>query len=430
VWALLLGVAIAYDSWAWALVAAVAIVLTHIATPTESAPRYGLDHEFAVDAPEFLATMAGATGESFTGGNRLTILNNGDEFFPAMLDEIQRAERSVTIEAYIYWAGEIGVTFARALAAKRRSGVVVKILLDAVGASAIGEDILKILEAGGCQVAWYNPVRWYSLGRLNHRTHRKSLIVDGCVGFTGGAGIADQWCGHAQDPEHWRDIQVRLEGPAVAALQTGFAQNWLQTTGELVTGPVYYPERSPAGSLDVQTLLSSPEAGASTVRIMYYLSIVCARKSILIANPYFVPDDIALLALRAAQRRGVDVQIMVAGRHNDNWWARYNSIRLYGPLLKAGVVILEYDKTMLHQKTMIVDGVWATVGTTNFDNRSFALNDESNVCIYNRSVAKEFERIFRADAEACHRIELAAWRRRGAWSKAQELIASFLQDQA
>ncbi len=241
-------------------------------------------------------------------------------------------ELSITIEAYIYWAGEIGQRFAEALAAKGREGVKVKILLDAVGSSTIGTDILKTLESGHCQLAWYNPLRWYSLGRYNHRTHRKSLIIDGRIAFTGGAGIADHWKGNAEDPGHWRDMQIRLEGPAVTPLQTGFAQNWLQTTGELISGPLYYPPHStPAGPLAVQTIMSSPEIGASTVRTMYYLSIICARKSIYIANPYFVPDEAAIDALVDARNRGVDVRIMVSGIRNDNWLARQNSVRLFGP---------------------------------------------------------------------------------------------------
>ena len=208
-----------------------------------------------------------------------------------MLEAIERAELSITIEAYIYWAGEIGLVFAQALAAKAKSGVKVKILLDAVGSASIGDEILKTLESGPCQVAWYNPIRSYTFGRFNHRTHRKSLIIDGRIAFTGGAGIADHWRGNAEDPAHWRDMQVRLEGPAVTPLQTGFAENWLQTTGELISGPLYYPPHAePAGPYAAQTIMSSPEIGASTVRTMYYLSIICARKSLYIANPYFVPD--------------------------------------------------------------------------------------------------------------------------------------------
>ena len=225
-----------------------------------------------------------------------------------------------------------------------------KILLDAIGSNSIGSDILKILESGGCQVEWYHPVRWYSLNRVNNRTHRKSLIADGRVGFTGGAGIADHWMGNAEDENHWRDIQVRLEGPAVVTLQTGFARNWLETTGEMISGADYFPPPEPAGGLDIQSILSSPETGSSTVRIMYYLSIVCARKSVFIANPYFVPDQTALDILIEAKRRGVNVKVMVTGTRNDSRLARYNSVRLYGHLLANGIEIYEYNRTMLHHK--------------------------------------------------------------------------------
>ena len=429
-WALICITAMVYDKWGWAIGTGLVGVLTYLAGPAETPPRYGLDHEFGVHDPQFLPTMAGATGEPFIAGNRIDLLNNGDEFYPAMLEDIERAESSITIEAYIYWAGSIGLRFAHALAAKASSGIPVKILLDAVGSATVGDEILKILEAGGCQLAWYNPLRWYRLGRVNHRTHRKSVIIDGCIGYTGGAGIADHWQGHAQDPAHWRDMQVRLEGPAVAPLQTGFAQNWLQTTGELLSGLDYYPASSPSGQLAAQTIMSSPENGASTVRIMYCLSIICARKSILIANPYFLPDAAAIESLVDAKRRGVDVQIMVSGIYNDNWWARHNSVRLFGPLLKAGIGILEYNHTMLHHKTMVVDGVWSTIGTTNFDNRSFALNEETNVCVYDRGLARDLEKIFQQDIARCRRVDLATWTHRGMWARIEELIAALLQEQA
>ena len=419
-----------YDEWAWAIATGVMALLSYLLLPEEGPPRYGLDHEFAVADKDFLSTMVGATGEPLLKGNRIDLLNNGDEFYPAMLEEIRGAEESVTIEAYIYWAGSIGLEFAHALADKARSQVKVKILLDAVGSATIGDEILKILESGGCQLAWYNPLRWYRLGRINHRTHRKSIVIDGKVGYTGGAGIADHWRGHAQDPEHWRDIQIRIEGPGATPLQTGFAQNWLQTTGELISGPQYYPATFSAGPLTAQTIMSSPEAGASTVRIMYYLSIICARQSIYIANPYFVPDETATEALVEAQKRGVEVHVMVAGIHNDNWWARHNSVRLYGPLLRAGVRIYEYNHTMLHQKTMVVDGLWSTIGTTNFDNRSFAHNEESNVCVYDQRLAKQLEDIFKRDIPGCRLITLESWNARGIWARLEELVAALLQDQA
>ena len=404
-------------------------LFSYLIAPVESPPRYGLDHEFDVDSPEFLPTIAGATGVSFTYGNRIELLNNGDEFYPAMLREIAGAQMSITIEAYIYWEGEIGRTFAGALAERARAGVRVKILLDAVGSSSIGADILETLATGGCQVAWYNPIKWYSIGRFNNRTHRKSLIIDGRVGFTGGAGIADQWSGHAQDKEHWRDTQIRIQGPAVTPLQTGFAQNWLERTRELVSGALYYPEIEPAGPQMALTIMSTPVTGASTARTMYYLSIVCARRRIWLANPYFVPDAPAIDTLLEAKRRGVDVKIMVSGMNNDNWLSRQNSTRLYGRLLEAGIEIYEYQTTLLHQKTMVVDGVWGTVGTTNFDSRSFAHNEETNVCFHDESLVEQMEATFRDDLKACRRVELDSWRRRGLFARGQEFVAAFLQEQ-
>src|SRR5215213_3989165 len=393
-WAALAVLALLVDRSYTALGLAVVAVLIYIAAPRERAPTYGLEHDFAIDSEEFLNTVVGATGTPFLAGNSLEVYNNGDEFYPAMLEAVERAEVSITIEAYIYWAGHIGGRFAKALAAKARAGLPVKILLDAVGSSTIGDDILKLLTESGCQVEWYRPLRWYSLNRINNRTHRKSLIIDGRVGFTGGAGIADHWMGNAEDERHWRDIQVRVQGPAVFTLQTGFARNWLETTGELVSGPAYYPAPEASGRLDIQSILSSPETGSSTVRIMYYLAIVCARKSVLIANPYFIPDNAAVDILRDARRRGVAVKVMVSGIHNDIKLARLNGRRLYGRLLQAGVEIYEYNRTMLHHKYMVCDGVWTTVGTTNFDNRSFGLNDEHNLCAYDAQLAQQFERIF------------------------------------
>ena len=428
-WALACLGSLVYDEWGWATGTGLMAFFCYLIAPVETPPQYGLDHEFSIDDEEFLPTMAGATGVAFLPGNRLSILNNGDAFYPAMLRAIEEAEFSITIEAYIYWAGEVGIQFAEALAAKARAGVRVKILLDAVGSSTIGEEVLKILEAGPCQLAWYNPFNWRRLNRYNHRTHRKSLIVDGRIAFTGGAGIADHWRGDARHPGEWRDLMIGIEGPAVTPLQTGFAQNWLQTTGELISGPLYYPLPEPAGPLALQTIMSSPEIGASTVRIMYYLSIICARRSILIANPYFVPDAAARDALIEAKTRGVDVRIMVAARYNDNWLAYHNSVRVYGRLLQAGIEILEYNRTMLHLKTMVVDGRWFTIGTTNFDNRSFAHNEENNTCGFDPALASELHDMFERDADGCERVDLQTWKRRGLLRRAAEVFAALGEEQ-
>ncbi|MDO8678678.1 MAG: phospholipase D-like domain-containing protein [Acidobacteriota bacterium] len=433
--------------WSWWLWAAYTVYLINIsewwaafgvglwagvcslATPMESAPQYGLDHGLEVGSQEFIDTMEGAAGVPLLPGNKLELLNNGDSFYPAMLKAVREAERSITIEAYIYWAGEIGMTFAHALAERASKGVKVKVMLDAVGSASIGDDILKILKAGGAHVAWYNPIRWNKLRRINNRTHRKSLIVDGYIGFTGGAGIADQWTGNAQDKKHWRDLQVRVEGPAVRPLQTGFAQNWLECTGELVTGPDFYPHSKAVGRLAVQTIMSSPETGASTARVMYVLAISAARHSIEIANPYFVPDHLSIDLFRDAVKRGVRVRVMVAGTPNDTFMARLNSLRLYGALLEAGVELSEYNRTLLHHKTMVVDGLWATVGTTNFDNRSFSHNEENNVCVCDAQIARELNDMFAKDALLCDRVDLETWRRRPFLGKVAEALASFVQDQ-
>ena len=429
-WAIVGIWAVAVDHTGWAIGGGIMALVSYLIAPSAAPPRFGLDHEFAVDSPAFAGTAAGASGSPFLPGNSVTILNNGDAFYPPMLAAIRGAERSITVEAYIYWAGDIGREFALALAERARVGCRVKILLDAIGSATIGAEILAILEDGGCQIAWYNPIRWYSIGRFNNRTHRKSLIIDGRVAFTGGAGIADHWRGDARTPEEWRDMQIRLEGPAVVPLQSGFAHNWQQTTGELVSGDDFYPIIGVSGPLAVQTLLSSPETGASNVRTMYYLSIVCARASIFIANPYFVPDPVAIETLIEARRRGVDVRIMVSGVRNDNWLARQNSVRLFGRLLEAGIEIQEFNRTMLHHKTMVVDRRWVTIGTANFDNRSFAHNEESNVCFFDREHAEALHRVFLEDLGGCERVNYDAWKRRGAWTRAQEFLASFLQEQA
>ena len=429
-WAILAILAVGDAQWFWAAVFGLMALISHLITPAAEPPRYGLDHKFAVDSSEFASTMSGASGNFFLPGNRLDLLNNGDAFYPAMLDAIKNARCSITVEAYIYWAGSIGLEFAAALAAQASAGRPVKLLLDAIGSSSIGTEILEVLEKGGCQIAWYNPIRWYSIARFNNRTHRKSLIIDGEIAFTGGAGIADHWRGDARNPSEWRDLQVRIEGPAVVPLQTGFAHNWQQTTGELLSGTCYYPLVEPAGGLAIQTLMSSPETGASSVRTVYYLAIACARKSIDIANPYFVPDPVATEMLIDAQKRGVRLRIMVSGIRNDAWLARQNSVRLFGPLLAAGIEIQEFNRTMLHQKTMVVDERWVTVGTANFDNRSFAHNEESNICCLDADLAEQLRQSFEEDLSGCDRLTLERWQARGPWARCQEFVAAFLQEQA
>jgi cardiolipin synthase A/B len=391
--------------------------------------QYALEADFATDSAEFRNTMAGVTGMPLVEGNRVEIYNDGDEFYPAMLEAIESARRSVTMEQFIFWDGRVGRRFAEAFADKAREGIPVKLLVDAIGSSTLGEKILRTLEAGGCQLAWFRPIHWYTLNRANLRTHRKSLIIDGQIAFTGGAGLADHWIGRAENEHEWRDVEVRVEGPAVAAQQSGFAQNWLLFTGEILSGPEFFPMPQMAGDVEVQTILSSPSSGAAAAATMYLIAVQCARNYLYIANPYFVPDARLIGILGQACRRGVNVKLMVAGKHNDTWWARQNSLRLYGRLLVAGVEIYEFEPTMLHQKTMVVDGAWATVGTANFDNRSFALSEETNVCFHDHVLVEQLQSNFLADLKRCEKVELADWRRRGLPQQIKEALASLIEDQ-
>jgi len=413
----------------WSVACACIGFFSYLITPQEHVPVYGLEPSLRVRSHDFLANVIGSCGVDIVKNNKITVMNNGDEFYPAMLSAISNAKKTITMEAFVYWKGQIGMCFAKALAERRRSGVVVKLLLDAVGSASIGKEILTILKDSGCDVVWYNPLRFRTIGRFNNRTHRKSLMIDGRLAFTGGAGIADHWTGHAQDPQHWRDIQISVEGPGAFGLQTGFVQNWLATTGELITGEGFFPCPEVVGPTSIQTILSTPEAGSSAVRIMYYLSIVSARETIHIANPYFIPDNSAIEILVEARQRGVNVKIMVAGIHNDMRVSRYSSIHLYGKLLEAGVEIYEYNRTMMHQKTMVVDGIWSTVGTTNFDNRSFALNEESNICIYDQRLAEYLDAIFAEDLKSCQRVTLDCWRNRGWKSRLLGAVCVFLKEQ-
>jgi cardiolipin synthase len=431
-WWLWLGFALllyAENYWLAALIpGAVSFILYHVSTESHPA-AYPLEPGLEIDSPAFRTAMSGTTGMPFVPGNRVVIYNNGDEFFPAMLEAVESAKRSVTMEQYIYWDGAVGRRFAEAFAQKARQGVPVKLLLDAIGSSTLGREIFRILEAGGCQLAWYRPIHWYTLSRGVRRDHRKSIIVDGRLAFTGGAGLADHWLGTAANEKEWRDIQISVEGPAAQSLQTGFAQNWLAATGEIVTGPAFFPDDPEKGEVEVQTILSSPVSGAGAVGTMYLIALQSAKRFIYIANPYFIPDSRLIELFAHISRRGITVKLMLAGEHNDTWWARQNSVRKYGQLLEAGVEIYEFQPTMLHQKTMVVDGLWATVGTANFDNRSFALNEESNVCFHDPALVDQLCAAFLADLTRCRAIRLSDWKRRGIWQKAKEQWASLVEDQ-
>jgi len=391
--------------------------------------RYHMKHQFGVRDLAFLQTMHALTGSPMSEGNLVTILKNGVEIFPSMLAAIRDAKRTINLEFYIYWDGEIGRKFAEALAEKARAGVAVKVILDAVGSAQMSQSLINFMARNGIDLEWYHPLRWYTLSTLNHRTHRKLLVVDGRIGFSGGVGIADDWLGDADAKNHWRDTVARVEGPVVTQMQSAFMDNWVKSRGELLTGLDYFPALAPAGPHLTQVLKSSPSEGSSTVKLLYIISIVSAVKSIYISNAYFVPDADTTRALEGAVRRGVDVRVIVPGEFTDVPIVRQASRWHYELLLRRGIRIFEYQPTMMHAKTMVVDGAWSTIGSSNFDDRSFRLNDEVNINIYNDDIAAQMETMFHADLARCEEVNLRKWFRRGWLDKTKEKLAGVFRPQ-
>ena len=384
---------------------------------------------YAVSDPQFLRNMNVMLGPAMVAGNRTEALLNGERIFPEMLKAIRAARRTITFESYIYWKGGIGEQFTRALIERARAGVKVHVLFDAIGSHKIDDTIIKEMKAAGVQVEVYNPVRWHSIARMNNRTHRKILVVDGAVGFTGGAGIADEWAGDARNPQEWRDTHFRVEGPVVAQMQAAFMENWIEVTGNVLHGEEYFPELGRAGNELAQFFISSPGGGGESMQLMYMMSIAAAAKSIQLSAAYFVPDDNEVRMLAAAARRGVRVQIIVPGKETDSQVVRRASRSTWGELLRAGVEIYEFQPTFFHCKVMVVDGVWVSVGSTNFDARSFSTNDEANLNVYDRRFATEQLRIFAQDLERARRISLEEWERRPFSEKLWEHTMGLLSSQ-
>ncbi|MES2605337.1 MAG: phospholipase D-like domain-containing protein, partial [Pseudomonadota bacterium] len=361
--------------------------------------------------------------------NRVRALLNGNEIFPPMLAAIRGAQKTITFETYIYWAGAIGREFAEALAERARGGVKVHVLLDWVGSAKMNAELLRVLEESGAQVRKYHPPHWSKLGRMNNRTHRKLLIVDGRVGFTGGVGIAPTWTGHAQDPDHWRDTHFEVHGPVVAQMQSVFIDNWIKVTGGPLLGPDYFPVLDQAGSTLAQMFSSSPTGGSESMQLMYLMAVTAASRSIDLAAAYFVPDSLTTKALLDAMQRGVTLRILVPGKYIDAYSVRHASRATWGPLLEAGALIAEYQPTMFHCKVLIADGLLVSVGSTNFDNRSFRLNDEATLNIVDKDFAAAQTATFEADLGRARQITLAMWRARPLRERLFEKLASLIGTQ-
>ena len=388
-----------------------------------------IERLYSIDDPSFIHEVGVLLGPPFQQGNQARALLNGDEIFPPMLAAIRGAQVSINFETYIYWSGDIGRKFADALAERARHGVKVHLLLDWVGSLKMDESLVDVMAQAGVQIKRFHPPHWSHLGRLNNRTHRKLLVVDGQLGFTGGVGVATPWTGHAQDPAHWRDTHFEIRGPVVAQMQSVFIENWIKVAGVVLHGPDYFPALKPAGAAAAQMFSSSPTGGSESMQLMYLLAVTAASRSIDLSAAYFVPDPLTLQALVAALKRGVRLRIVVPGQHTDSDTVRYASRATWGPLLSAGATIAEYGPTMYHCKLMIVDGLLTSVGSTNFDNRSFRLNDEATLNIVDTAFASAQTATFETDLALAHRVSYAEWQARPARERMAEWLASLIGTQ-
>jgi len=388
-----------------------------------------IERLYATEDPQFHRALGALLGPSIVEGNKVDVLLNGDAIFASMLKAIGQAQRSITFETYIYWSETIGREFADALVARARAGVRVHVLLDWVGSAKMEQRYLDEMKQAGVEVERYHKPNWSGLFRMNNRTHRKVLVVDGQIGFTGGVGIADQWRGDAQDSDHWRDTHFRVEGPVVAQMQSVFMDNWIKATGRVLHGELYFPALTSRGEQRAQMFSSSPTGGSESMHLMYLMALTAATRSIHLSNAYFVPDELAVKALVAAAQRGVKVQIITPGGDIDSEVVRRASRARWGPLLEAGVLIAEYQPTMFHCKVLVVDELLVSAGSTNFDNRSFRLNDEANLNVLGAPFARQQIEIFQRDLQRSRPITLQAWQQRPWQEKVLEHAASWFGGQ-
>jgi cardiolipin synthase A/B len=418
--------------WRVALVTLVATALVVVIGANLSLGDKQVDRQiktlYATADEQFARTMSAVLGPQLLEGNEVRTLLNGDEIFPSMLEAIRAAKKTINLETYIYWSGETARKFEDALIERARAGVMVNVLFDAVGSVKIDEQAIERMKSAGIKVEKYNPLRWNTVTQMNNRTHRKLLIVDGVTGFTGGVGIADEWTGNGTDPKRWRDTHFRLRGPAVAQMQAAFSENWVASTGGVLHGGDYFPSIPRAGDQMAQLFVSSPGGGGESMQLMYLLSIAAAAKTLDIAAAYFVPDNVERRMLAAAAQRGVRVRILVPGP-TDSKAVKRASRASWGELLRAGIEIWEYQPALFHCKVMIVDGLWTSVGSTNFDTRSFSTNDEANLNVLDAAFARRQIEDFERDLQRSRRVTLQEWEHRPLREKLSEHASRLLSSQ-
>jgi cardiolipin synthase len=377
---------------------------------------------------DFRRALGILLGPPLVPGNKVTSLVNGEQIYAAMLNAIHTAQTNITFETFVFRDG-IGATFVNALSAAARRGVQVHMLLDWLGSRTMDSNLLAAARAAGCELHLYHPPSWYHLGRLNNRTHRKVLVIDGRIGFTGGVGMGVEWYSGSNGLPPWRETHFRAEGPVVAQMQAVFVDNWIKTTGRVLHGAEYFPKLATCGDMDAQMFGSSPVGGSESMHLMVLLALTAAKTSIDIENAYFVPDKLTVEALCSAARRGVRVRIVVPGRYTDARVGRWAAQGLYGSLLESGIQIYEYQPTMMHCKVLVIDGVWSSVGSANFDDRSFRLNDEANLNVFSEELALEQIRLIDADIAKSRRMVLKKWRSRALGRRVNERLALLLRSQ-
>jgi cardiolipin synthase len=387
-----------------------------------------------LDSNQFRRLVAALGSGQFHPRNKIDVLTNGEVYYEAELEAIRQARHSVNIEAYIFQKGRVARQFLAALTERARAGVEVNMVVDAVGSFLTWKSYFRDLCAAGGRVHFYHPIRWYTLPRINNRTHRELVVVDGKVGFVGGAGFGDHWRydhGRKGKKRRWRDTMFRVEGPAVRDLQAAFAENWLETSGEVLADMEYFRWCEEAGECSAMVVASAPSTGRSSRnRMIFQTLLAAAQKSIHITTPYFLPDRYARAELiRAVKERGVEVKVIVPGTHADHLLTRRSSRRLFGKLLRAGAKIYEYRPSMIHTKVLLVDGMWSIVGSTNFDHRSFGINDEINLALFDPEIAERLERDFAEDLANSKAVNYWDWSRRSLIERGHEWLGWLLERQ-
>ena len=377
---------------------------------------------------EFMHAAEALTASPISDGNDVELLVNGDEIFPAFMQAIEGAERTINLLTYVYWRGDIAHDLAGLLAKRAREGIEVNVLLDSVGTAKMERSVISDMEEAGVTVARFRPLKPYAIRRLNNRTHRKLLIADGRVGLIGGVGIAEEWTGNAQDPDHWRDTHVRVHGPVVRQMQGAFLDNWLEATGDVLVGDGHLPELDPvADGGPMQLVRSAAGVGDTNVEVLYFLAIESARRTLDLTAAYFSPRPAFIEALCETGRRGVRVRVLVPGQHMDKEFVRIAGRHAYEPLMECGIEIYEYGPTMLHAKTLSIDGIWSSVGSVNFDNRSFQLQDEATLCVQSERFARELTEQFERDLAVSERIEPERWNGRPLHHRMAETVLGLVR---